>query len=458
MEVKETLSDGLKHEFQIQVPAADLAARLSQRLSELKDQVQLRGFRPGKVPVSHLKKVYGKRVMAETLEAIIREANGKIVSDRGLKLATEPKVTIPNEESEVPRIIGGEADLAYTLAIEVLPKIELGDFKAIKLERLVAPVTDEEVDDALAKLAEQNKPYAVKPEGAKVEQGDRLVIDFTGRIDGQTFEGGTASDVVVHIGSGGFLPGFEDQLVGMGQGEQRLVKVSFPAGYAKSDLAGKDAEFDVTAKAIEAPGTATIDDAFAKSLGLDSLDKLKEAIRGRLQQEHTAVSRQRVKRQLLDKLDEMHRFALPPTLTEDEFKNVWSAVEGDLKAQGRTFADEGTTEEKAREEYRSISERRVRLGLVLAEIGEKNNISVTEAELSRAMAERARQVPGHEQQIWDLYRKNPQALASLRAPIFEDKVVDFLLELAQLSEKQVSREELYRDDEEDKPAASGSAG
>ena len=458
MEVKETLSDGLKHEFQIQVPAADLEARLSQRLSELKDQVQLRGFRPGKVPVSHLKKVYGKRVMAETLEAIIREANGKIVSDRGLKLATEPKVTIPNEESEVPRIIGGEADLAYTLAIEVLPKIELGDFKAIKLERLVAPVTDEEVDDALAKLAEQNKPYAVKPEGAKVEQGDRLVIDFTGRIDGQAFEGGTASDVVVHIGSGGFLPGFEDQLVGMGQGEQRLVKVSFPAGYAKSDLAGKDAEFDVTAKAIEAPGTATIDDAFAKSLGLDSLDKLKEAIRGRLQQEHTAVSRQRVKRQLLDKLDEMHRFALPPTLTEDEFKNVWSAVEGDLKAQGRTFADEGTTEEKAREEYRSISERRVRLGLVLAEIGEKNNISVTEAELSRAMAERARQVPGHEQQIWDLYRKNPQALASLRAPIFEDKVVDFLLELAQLSEKQVSREELYRDDEEDKPVASGSAG
>ena len=458
MEVKETLSDGLKHEFQIQVPAADLEARLSQRLSELKDQVQLRGFRPGKVPVSHLKKVYGKRVMAETLEAIIREANGKIVSDRGLKLATEPKVTIPNEESEVPRIIGGEADLAYTLAIEVLPKIELGDFKAIKLERLVAPVTDEEVDDALAKLAEQNKPYAVKPEGAKVEQGDRLVIDFTGRIDGQTFEGGTASDVVVHIGSGGFLPGFEDQLVGMGQGEQRLVKVSFPAGYAKSDLAGKDAEFDVTAKAIEAPGTATIDDAFAKSLGLDSLDKLKEAIRGRLQQEHTAVSRQRVKRQLLDKLDEMHRFALPPTLADDEFKNVWSAVEGDLKAQGRTFADEGTTEEKAREEYRSISERRVRLGLVLAEIGEKNNISVTEAELSRAMGERARQVPGHEQQIWDLYRKNPQALASLRAPIFEDKVVDFLLELAQLSEKQVSREELYRDDEEDKPVASGSAG
>ncbi|HEY4857624.1 MAG TPA: trigger factor [Xanthobacteraceae bacterium] len=458
MEVKETLSDGLKREFQIQVPAADLEARLSQRLSELKDKVQLRGFRPGKVPVSHLKKVYGKNVMAETIEEVIREANGKIVSERGLKLATEPKVTIANEESEVPKIIGGEADLAYTLAVEILPKIELGNFTGIKLERLVAPVTDQEVDEALAKLADQNKPYAAKPEGAKAEQGDRLVIDFTGRVDGQPFEGGTASDVVVHIGSGGFLPGFEDQIVGMGAGEQRLVKVSFPGGYAKSELAGKEAEFDVTAKSIEAPGTATIDDAFAKSLGIDSLDKLKEAIRGRLQQEHTGVSRQRLKRQLLDKLDEMHRFALPPTLAEDEFRNVWSAVEGDLKAQGRTFADEDTTEEKAREEYRSIAERRVRLGLVLAEIGEKNTISVTEAELTRAMAERARQVPGHEQQVWDLYRKNPQALASLRAPIFEDKVVDFLLELAQLSEKQVSREELFRDNEEDKPAPSGSAG
>jgi trigger factor len=457
MEVKETLSDGLKREFQIQVPAADLEARLSRRLDELKDQVQLRGFRPGKVPVSHLKKVYGKSVMAETIEAVIREANGQIVSERGLKLATEPKVTIPNEESEVPKIIGGEADLAYTLAIEILPKIELGDFKDMKLERLVAPVADEEVDEALGKIAEQSKPYLAKPEGAKAEQGDRLVIDFTGRIDGQQFEGGTASDVAAHIGSGGFLPGFEDQLVGVGVGEQRLVKVAFPAGYAKPELAGKEAEFDVTTKSIEAPGTANIDDAFAKSLGVDSLDKLKEAIRGRLQQEHTGVSRQRLKRQLLDKLDEMHKFALPPTLAEDEFKNVWSAVEDDLKAQGRTFADEGTTEEKAREEYRAIAERRVRLGLVLAEIGEKNNIGVTDAELTRAMAERARQVPGHEQQVFDLYRKNPQALASLRAPIFEDKVVDFLLELAQLSEKQVSREELFRDDEEDKPGADASA-
>jgi trigger factor len=453
MEVTETLSDGLKREFQIQVPAADLEARVSQRLGELKDRVQLRGFRPGKVPVTHLKKIYGKAVMAETIEAVIRELNGKIVSERGLKLATEPKVIMPTEETAVEKLIGGQVDLAYTLALEVLPKIDLADFKGISLERLVAEVTAAEVDEAIAKLAEQNKPFTSKPEGAKVEAGDRVVIDFTGRIDGKLFEGGTGGDVGVNIGSRTFLPGFEDQLVGMAAGEKRLVRITFPAGYANAELAGKEAEFDVTAKTLEAPGTVTINDDFAKSLGLDSLDKLKEAVKGRLQQEHAAASRQRVKRQLLDKLDEMHKFALPPTLAEDEFKNVWSAVEGDLNAQGRTFADEGTTEEKAREEYRAIADRRVRLGLVLAEIGEKNNITVTEEEISRAIVDRARQVPGHEQQVWDYYRKNPQAVATLRAPIFEDKVVEFLIELAKVTEKQVSREELFRDDEEDQPAA-----
>jgi trigger factor len=455
MEVTETLSDGLKREFQIQVPAADLEARLSQRLGELKERVQLRGFRPGKVPVTHLKKIYGKAEMAKTIDEVIRELNGKIVSERGLKLATEPKVTIPNEETEVEKLIRGGADLAYTLALELLPKIDLADFKGIALERLVAEVTEAQVDEALAKLAEQNKPYTVKAEGAKVETGDRVVIDFTGRIDGKLFEGGSGGDVGVNIGSATFIPGFEDQLVGMAAGEKRLVRITFPASYVNAELAGKEAEFDVTAKSIEAPGTVTINDDFAKSLGLDSLDKLKEAVKGRLQLEHTAASRQRVKRQLLDKLDEMHKFALPPTLAEDEFKNVWNAVEGDLKAQGRTFADEGTTEEKAREEYRSIADRRVRLGLVLAEIGERNSITVTDEEITRAIVDRTRQVPGHEQQVWDYYRKNPQAVATLRAPIFEDKVVGFLIELAKVTERQVSREELFRDDEEDKADTTG---
>jgi trigger factor len=453
MEVTETLSDGLKREFQVQVPAADLEARVTERLGELKNRVQLRGFRPGKVPVKHLRKIYGKAVMAETIEAVIRELNAQIVSERGLKLAMEPKVTIPNEASAVEKVIGGESDLAYTLALEILPKIELADFKGIKLERQVAEVSEAQLNDALDKIAEQNRPFAVKPAGAKVEKGDRIVIDFAGKIDGAPFEGGTGGDVGVNVGAGTFVPGFEDQLVGMSVGEMRVVNIAFPDNYPSTQLAGKNAEFDVTAKSLEAPGQVTLDDAFAKSLGLESLDKLKEAVKGRLQQEHAALSRQKLKRQLLDKLDEMHKFALPPTLAEDEFKNVWATVENDLKAQGRTFADEGTTEEKAREEYRAIAERRVRLGLVLAEIGEKNKITVTEEEITRAIVERARQVPGREQEVWEYYRKTPAAVAAIRAPIFEEKVVDFLIELATVTEKQVSREDLLKDEEDETSAA-----
>jgi trigger factor len=453
MEVTETLSDGLKREFQVQVPAADLAARVTERLGELKDRVQLRGFRPGKVPVNHLRKLYGKAVMAETIEAVIRDLNAKIVSERGLKLAMEPKVTIPNEATAVENVFGGQSDLAYTLALEILPKIELADFQGIKLERQVAEVTDAQINEALDKIAEQNRPFAAKAEGAKAEKGDRVVIDFAGRIDGAPFEGGTGGDVGVNIGAGTFIPGFEDQLVGMAAGATGVVKVTFPENYVNSQLAGKDVEFDVTVKSLEAPGKVTLDDSFAKSLGLESLDKLKEAVKARLQQEHAALSRQKLKRDLLDKLDEMHKFALPPTLAEDEFRNVWTAVEGDLKAQGRTFADEGTTEEKAREEYRGIAERRVRLGLVLAEIGEKNKITVTEEEITRAVVERARQIPGREQEIWDYYRKNPAAVAAIRAPIFEEKVVDFLVELAAITEKQVSREDLLKDEEDEKGAA-----
>ena len=449
MQVTETLSDGLKREFEVKVPAADLEARVVQRLGELKDRVQLRGFRPGKVPVTHLKKVYGRSVMAETIEAVIREMNAKIVEDRGLKLAMEPKVTLPEEGSEVENVIGGKSDLAYKLAFEVLPKIEIADFKGVNLERLTAEVADAEVTEALNKVAEQSRPYLPKGEGAKVESGDRVMIDFTGKIDGVPFEGGAGGDVGVNVGSGTFIPGFEEQLVGMTVGETRQVKVTFPAGYLKADLAGKEAEFEVVAKSIEAPGTVTIDEDFAKSLGLESLDKLTDALKERITREHAAMSRQKLKRMLLDKLDQLHKFAPPPTLVEEEFQNVWGVVESDLKQRGRSFADEDTTEEKAREEYRAIAERRVRLGLVLAEIGERNNITVSDDELSRAIVERARQYPGREQEIWEHYRKNPQALASVRAPIYEEKVVDFIVELAKVTDKSVSREELFNDDEEE---------
>lgn len=449
MQVTETVSDGLKREFQVTVPAADLASRMAGRLAELKDRVRLPGFRPGKVPVTHLRKIYGRSVMAETVETVIREMNAQIVEERGLRLAREPKVTIPNEETEVDRVISGEADLAYTLSFEVLPPIQLADFSTIKLERQVAEVADSEIDDAVKLIAEQNKPYAAKAEGAKVEQGDRVTIDFVGRVDGTPFPGGTGNDVAVTVGSNQFIPGFEDQLVGLGVGETRLVSVTFPESYPTETLAGKAAEFDVTGKSIETPSPITIDDEFAKSLGLESLEKLRDAVKERIARDHTAQSRQKLKRKLLDQLDSMHKFEPPPTLVEDEFNSIWTTIESDLKRQNRTFADEGTTEEKAREEYRGIAARRVRLGLLLAEIGDKNNIKVTDEELSRAVVERARQVPGREQEVWDYYRKNPQAMAGIRAPIYEEKVVDFLLELAKVTDKTVTKEELFKEDEDE---------
>ena len=447
MQVTETVSDGLKREFKVVVPAADLASKADVRLGELKDQVRINGFRPGKVPVSHLKRLYGRAVMAEMIESAVREANAQIVTERGFRLVREPKVTLPEEQGTVEQVIEGKSDLAYTMAIEILPAIELADFKGIQLERMSAEVTEAEIEESLAKIAEQSRPFAARAEGGKAESGDRVTIDFTGKMEGVPFEGGTGGDVALNIGSGQFIPGFEEQLIGVAAGEQRTVKVTFPQLYPAAHLAGKSAEFDVTVKSIELPQAVTIDDEFAKSLGLDSLAKLGDMVKERLTREHTGMSRQKVKRKLLDELDAKHKFAPPPSLVEDEFNNVWKTIVDDLQERKRTFEEEDTTEEKAKEEYRGIAERRVRLGLVIAEIGERAGIKVSDEELSRVVMDRARQVPGREQKVWDFYRNNPDALASLRAPIYEDKVIDYILELAKVTDKPVSREELYKEDE-----------
>ena len=446
MQVTETAAAGLKREYRVVVPATDLEARVKERLDDIKGRVQLRGFRPGKVPVAHLKRIYGKSAMAEVIEAAVREANTKIVNDHGFKLATEPKVVLSPEEGAVEGVIAGKSDLAYTVEMEIVPPITLADFKTIKIERLTAPVADSEIDQALQTIAEQNRPFAAKAEGA--EKGDRVTVSFQGTMNGQPFEGGSGTDVPIVLGAGQFVPGFEDQLIGIKAGESRTFDVKFPEKYPAAAVAGKEASFAVTATAVEAPGAVTLDDAFAKALGLESLAKLRDAVRERIEREHAAASRQKVKRALLDQLDARHKFDPPPTLVEEEFKNVWSTLENDLKQQGRTFADEGTTEEKAREDYRGIAERRVRLGLVLAEIGEKNNIKVTDEQLTQAIVAQARMVPGQEQRLWDYYRNNPAALAALRAPLFEDKVVDFLLELVEVTDKQVSRDELFKEDED----------
>jgi len=447
MQVTETLSEGLKREYKVVVPASELDAKVNARLDELKDRVRINGFRPGKVPVTHLKRMYGRSAMAEVIEATVRDTNNQIVSEHGYKLAADPKVTLPTEEGAIDQLIAGKSDLNYTMALEIVPPITLGDFKSIKLTRLAADVTDAEVEQGIARIVDQNKPYMVRPEGEKAAKDDRVTIAFAGTIDGKPFEGGSGDDAVVLIGSNTFIPGFEDQLIGIGAGETRTLKVTFPARYMKEDLAGKAAEFVVTAKSIEAPGKVTADDDFAKSLGLESLTKLRDAVKDSISREHAGMSRQKLKRALLDELDKLHKFEPPPTLVEEEFDRVWKSVLSELETERKTFADEGTTEEKAKAEYRAIAERRVRLGLVLAEIGEKNNITVTEDELSRAVMERARQFAGQEQRVWDYYRQNPQAVAALRAPIFEEKVVDFLVELAGVTDSKVSRDELYKEDD-----------
>ena len=448
MQVTETLSEGLKREYKVVVPASELEAKVDARLDQLKTQVRINGFRPGKVPVAHLKRMYGRSTMAEVIENTVRDTNNQIVSERGFKLAADPKVTLPEEKDEVEKLIEGKSDLAYTVAVEIVPPIELGNFKDIKIVKPVTEIADTEVDEGLTRIADQNKPFTARAEGGKAEQGDRVVISYVGTIDGVAFEGGTGDDAPVLIGSNTFIPGFEEQLVGIAAGENRTLKVTFPEHYGVATLAGKAAEFAVTAKSVESPGKVDVNDEFAKSLGLESLDKLKDAVRDQIGREHASMTRQKVKRALLDQLDKMHKFEPPPSLVEEEFSRVWQTVLQEMENEKKTFADENTTEEKAKEEYRAIAERRVRLGLVLAEIGEKNNITVTDEELNRSIMERMRQFPGQEQRVYDFFRQNAQAVASLRAPIFEEKVVDFLLELAKVDEKKVSREELYKPEDE----------
>ncbi len=448
MQVTETLSEGLKREFAVVVPAAELEAKVNVRLDELKDRVKINGFRPGKVPVSHLKRVYGRSAMAEVIEATVRDTNNQIVTDRGFKLAADPKVTLPTEQEAVEQLINGKRDLSYTVAVEIVPAIALADFKSIKLTKLTSEVSEVEVDEGIVRIAEQNRPYSAKPEGEKAASGDRVNISFVGTIDGAPFEGGSGDDIAVQIGSNTFIPGFEQQLIGIAAGENRTVKASFPIQYANQALAGKAAEFAVTAKSIEAPGEVKADEEFAKSLGLESLAKLRDAVKDRIARDQQAMTRQKLKRALLDELDKLHKFEPPPSMVEEEFSRVWTSVTDELKNENKTFADENTTEDKAKDEYRAIAVRRVRLGLVLAEIGEKNNITVTEDELTRAVAERARQFTGQEQRVWDYFRQNPEAVASLRAPIFEEKVVDFLFELATVTDKKVSREQLFKEDDD----------
>jgi trigger factor len=455
MQVTETLSQGLKREFQVVLPAAELEERLTNELTTLKDKVRLNGFRPGKVPVAHLRKVYGRSVMADVVQNAVNEANRKIVDENGLKLAQEPQVQFPENKEDVERALQAKADLAFKVALEVLPSFELADLSDVTVTKPIAEVSDADLDEMLQRMADRNRPYSPKGEGKAAAIGDRVVVDFIGRIDGEEFQGGKGEGIEVQLGSGSFIPGFEDQLLGAKPGEERKVGVRFPENYGAAHLAGKAAEFEVTVKEVQAPGEVAIDDELAKGFGMDSLSKLKEAVRASITRDYDAQGRRKLKKGLLDALDAKYSFELPQTLVEQEFAAVWSQVEADLKNNNKTFADEGTTEEEARAEYRRIAERRVRLGLVLAQVGDKADIKVTDDEVNQALVERVRQYPGQERQVWEFYRKNPQALAEIRAPVFEEKVVDHVLSQVKVVEEPVSKEKLFSDDEEEgeKPEA-----
>ena len=454
MQVTETLSQGLKREYNVVISAGDLATKLDTQLADLKTKVRINGFRPGKVPVAHLKKVYGRSVMADVVQDTITAVNKEIVEKNGLRLALEPKVELPTEQNEIEAALEARGDLAFKVALEVLPQFEVGDLKDLTLERPVAEVAESEIDDRLNRLADGRRTFTDRPAGETAEAGDRVTVDFVGTIDGVAFEGGEGKDIEVILGSNTFIPGFEDALVGVAAGEQRVVKATFPDNYSVDRLAGKTGEFDTTVKAVAKPEPLAIDDEFAKGLGLESLEALRKTLRERTEAEYARISREKVKRRLLDALAARYSFEVPEGLVEQEFSQIWGQVENDQKQGGKSFAEENTTEEAARAEYRAIAERRVRLGLLLAEVGNKAEVAVTDEELSKALIEQARQFPGQEKQIWDFYRNNQQALASLRAPIFEEKVVDHILALANVAETKVDRDDLFKADEDPKAAVS----
>ncbi len=444
MQVTQTLAEGLKRQFKVVIAAADLGSRFESELETLRERVNLNGFRPGKVPVAHLRRVYGKSVMADVVQTAVNDANKKIVEEHDIRLASEPKINFTEDQAVIEQVLAGKADLDFSVDVEVLPKIEIGDHSAIEITREVAEISQEDIDSSIQRMAAANRPYSPRGAKDKAQDGDKLTIDFVGTIDGVAFEGGTAEGVDLIIGSGQFIPGFEEQLVGTKKGEQKVVKTMFPEMYQARELAGKAAEFAVTVQEIQAPGDQEIDDELAKKFGLDDVEKLRDAVRASIQEEMTEQTRQKMKRQLLDGLDKIYTFDLPSTMLEEEFSTVWRQLTADMTRSGQSFGE--GEEEKAREEYRAISARRVRLGLVLAEIGAKSNIKIEESEMRDALIARARSFPGQEKQVFEYFSKNPEALAQIRAPIFEEKVIDLILMGLKITDKRVTRAELMDDE------------
>ena len=439
MQVTETLSDGLKRAFTVVLPAADIEGRRTARLTDIGKNMRLPGFRPGKVPMSLIKQRYGTAVIAEILEESVNEATQKLMSDRGLRPAGQPKVDLTDFGAPTAAL---EKDLEFKVELELLPDIQMPDFGAISLTRYRADVAPEAVDRALGQIATRNRDLQDVAEGHAAEKGEVLTVDFVGKIDGVEFQGGTATDTTVEVSGDGFIPGFTEQLEGVKIGDSRTINVNFPAEYGAAELAGKAATFDITVKAMKHPVVPAIDDDLAKKMGMEGLDQAKEFIAQQIQREYDQLARLRIKRQLLDALATQVDFALPDGMVEAEFTQIWQRVEADMKEGRADDDDKGKDEATLRGEYRAIAERRVRLGLLLADIGRVNGLTVSPEELTRAMRVEAMRYPGQETQVMEFFRQNQQAVESLRGPIFEDKVVDYVLELAKVTDETVTPEVL----------------
>lgn len=444
MQVKELKQDGLQHEMEITVTAKDIDSRIDSRLQEVSKTVKMPGFRPGKVPLAMLKQRYGRAIMGEVLELAVNETSNKVLKDKNLRPAMQPKI-------EVKSFDEGK-DLTYTMSLEVLPKIEIADFKSLKLEKPVAKPADAEINEALERIAASQKTTKPIEKPRATKSGDTVVIDFDGRTADDNFKhpGMAAEGHDLELGSNTFIPGFEDQLIGKKAGEKLEVHVDFPENYGAKDLAGRKAIFDVTIHEIREPSQAVIDEEFAKTLGLESLDALKAAVSEQLGKEYARQSRMVLKKALMDFLDESHQFQAPSGMLDLEFQNIMDQ----LKLERQRLGEKEELPKDEQDEFRAIADRRVRLGLVLSEIGLSNNIKISDPELQRAVILEAQRFPGQERQVFDFYAKNRNALESLRAPLFEDKVVDFILELSSITEKDVSVKELMAalDDEEGEEA------
>ncbi|GGG94384.1 trigger factor [Glycocaulis albus] len=458
MNVVEKSSEGLSRTFEVVVPASDLQSRLSVKIEEIRPQVRLKGFRPGKVPAAHIRKMFGASIMSDILQEIVPEATQSTLDERKLRPASQPNVEVKSDADDV---LKNGKDFTFEINVEVMPEFETTDPKKLKLERPVAKVGDDQVNEALERLAKDSRSYEDKPKTAKAAKGDVVVIDFVGKIDGEVFPGGSATDSRVALGDGAFIPGFEDQLIGAKAGDDVEIKVTFPKDYGAEHLAGKDAVFETKVKSVQAPQDSKIDDSLAERLGLSDLDALKDALTKRFEQEHNQASRMKMKRQLLDQLDEAHGdIDLPGRMVEAEFENIWREVLAAKEAGELEDEDKDKSDDELKADYRTIAERRVRLGLVLAEIGRNAKVDVTQEELARAVNQEAMKYPGQERQVVEYFQNNPGAVQALRAPIYEEKVVDYIIELADVKEVSVDRDTLFADEDEapaKKPAKKAAA-